>query len=143
MSVKRVEPNQAAELIGEGWAYLDVRSVGEFDQGHPKGAYNVPLVHMEPGGARSVNEDFMAVCEAAFSKDTKLVVGCRTGVRSLRAAGMLLDAGYADVVDMRGGFVGETDAAGGVTCPGWTEWKLPVQSKAEPGRSYAELEAKK
>ncbi len=43
--VKRVTPPEAAALLAEGWIYLDVRSIPEFDLGHPTGAVNVPLLH--------------------------------------------------------------------------------------------------
>ena len=51
---------------------------------------------------------------ANFAKDTKLVVGCKAGPRSLQAAALAGRAGYTDVVDMRGGFQGERDALGRV-----------------------------
>ena len=62
----------------EGYVYVDVRSVPEFEAGHPTGAYNVPLVHMGPAGM-SPNPEFLAVMEKAFPKDSKLVVGLQGG----------------------------------------------------------------
>ncbi len=106
MSIKRITPDEAAELLGQGWTYVDVRSVPEFDQGHPEGAYNVPFLH-RAGQGMVPNPDFMKVMQAAFPKDAKLVVGCRSGARSLRAAEALIAQGYANVIDMRGGFAGE------------------------------------
>src|SRR4051812_21955325 len=47
--VKRVLPREAAALLADGWAYLDVRSIPEFEQGHPPGAVNVPLLHLQNG----------------------------------------------------------------------------------------------
>ena len=47
--VKRVTPIEADALLKDGWAYLDVRSIPEFDGGHPTGAANVPLLHMAGG----------------------------------------------------------------------------------------------
>jgi rhodanese-related sulfurtransferase len=143
MSVKRIEPKEAAELLAEGWAFVDVRSIPEFEQGHPKGAYSIPLLHFEQGRGMMPNPDFAAVVQAVFGADDKLVLGCRSGRRSLRAAEMLVKVGYSSVVDMRGGYDGERDPAGGVTCPGWVECQLPVTDNAEPGRTYKELEAKK
>ncbi len=96
MTVKRVSPQEADALVKEGGhAYLDVRSIPEFDAGHPAGAYNIPLLHATPSGMRP-NPDFLSVVAAAFAKDAKLVLGCRTGIRSLRAAQGLLDAGLRD-----------------------------------------------
>ncbi len=139
VAVKRVEPDEAAGLIGEGWSYLDVRSVPEFEQGHPEGAYNIPIMH-SAGGRMQANPDFVAEVEAAFAKETRLVVGCKSGGRSLRAAEILTAEGYTDIIDMRGGFGGEHDpATGQVVCAGWQARELPVTTTAGAGRSYAEL----
>ena len=70
------------------------------------------------------------------------MIGCKSGGRSLQAAGLLSAAGYGEVVDMRGGFGGERDALGRVACAGWTDEGLPVATGADPGKSYAELAAK-
>jgi len=139
--VKRVLPAEAAELVNQGWTYLDVRSIPEFEQGHPTGALNIPLMHFQ-GGRMLPNGDFQRVVEAVIPKATKLVVGCKSGGRSLQAAGLLAAAGYPDVVDMRGGFGGERDGLGRVSVAGWAEAGLPVATAAEPGKSYADLSAK-
>ena len=52
--VKRVTPTEAAALVNEGWIYLDVRSIPEFELGHPAGAVNVPLLHMPAGRWRPI-----------------------------------------------------------------------------------------
>jgi rhodanese-related sulfurtransferase len=136
MAVRRVSPREAADLMDQdGWSYLDVRSVPEFDAGHPAGAYNIPLLHME--GPRLVpNAAFVTECERVFPNDTKLVVGCKSGGRSLQAASMLQAAGYTAVVDQRAGFDG-----GGK--PGWRQAGLPVSRQALPARSYPELAGRK
>jgi rhodanese-related sulfurtransferase len=139
--VKRVLPAEAADLVKQGWTYLDVRSIPEFDQGHPVKATNIPLLHFE-GGRMLPNSSFQRVVEATFPKDTKLVVGCKSGGRSLQASGLLTAAGYTEIVDMRGGFGGERDALGRVACAGWADEGLPVATGADPGKSYAELAAK-
>jgi rhodanese-related sulfurtransferase len=106
--VKRVTPIEADALLKDGWAYLDVRSIPEFEGGHPTGAVNIPLLHMA-GGRMAPNQAFQSVVEANFAKDAKIVVGCKAGGRSLQAAALLEAAGYTNVVDMRGGFHGERD----------------------------------
>ena len=136
--VKRVTPPEAADLLANGWTYLDVRSIPEFESGHPPGAANIPLLHFT-GGRMSPNPDFQKVVEGSYPRDTKLVVGCKAGGRSLQAAALLEAAGYTNVVDMRGGFHGEQDGMGRVTCAGWLESKLPVESAAPPEKTYAEL----
>ncbi|HYC57745.1 MAG TPA: rhodanese-like domain-containing protein [Candidatus Binatia bacterium] len=139
MAIKRVEPDEAARLMNEGWTYLDVRSVSEFEQGHPTGAFNIPLLDLVPGQGLRPNASFLVEVKNSFPPDSRLVIGCKSGGRSARAAQMMAEAGYTSVVDMRGGFGGEMDAGGQVSCAGWQARQLPVSTKAEPGRSYREL----
>lgn len=133
-----IQPEEAQSLMAEGWTYLDVRSEAEFEAGHPVGAYNIPLLHLGASGMVP-NASFLAQVEAAFPKDTKLVLGCKSGGRSARAAAMLLQAGFEHVVDQGAGFIGKTDPFGRVTEQGWQPRGLPVSTEALPGRSYSEL----
>jgi rhodanese-related sulfurtransferase len=135
MSIRRVPPDEAAALLAEGWVYVDVRSIPEFEQGHPRGAYNVPFQHRQ-GSQMLPNPDFLRVFASTFGKDERVVVGCGSGGRSLRAAESLAAAGFTNLVDMRGGFGG--DAA----TKGWRAQGLPTETATEPGKSYAELAAK-
>lgn len=135
---KRVTPKEAAELLESGWTYLDVRSVPEFEDSHPAGAFNVPLLHMQ-GGRMTPNPDFQRVVEACFPRDTKLVVGCKSGGRSLQASALLASLGYPEVIDVRGGFAGERDALGRAVVPGWAEEGLPTEAGAPAHRAYSEL----
>ncbi|NOY90128.1 MAG: rhodanese-like domain-containing protein [Deltaproteobacteria bacterium] len=141
MTVRRVSPQEAFELLEEGHVHVDVRSVTEFENGHPAGAYNLPLLNSSPHGMQP-NADFVRVFVAVFPKDTKLVLGCRSGGRSLRAAHMLLREGYTTVVDQRAGFSGAGGPFGQVVEAGWQAAGLPVAHEALEGRSYAELEAR-
>jgi rhodanese-related sulfurtransferase len=138
---KRVSPPEAAELCKQGWRYVDVRSIPEFEQGHPQGAANVPILHRQ-GGRMVPNPDFQRVMQANFPKDSQLVLGCGAGPRSAQAAALLEASGYTSVVDMRGGFNGERDSLGRVAVPGWAAAGLPVEA-VTPGGSYVELEQKK
>jgi rhodanese-related sulfurtransferase len=138
MPIRRVTPQEAADLLAEGWTYVDVRTIPEFEAEHPSGAFSVPLLHKGPAG-RIANPDFVAVMESAFGHDTRIVVGCATGSRSRRAAEILTDAGFEELVDMRGGFAGESDSMGRLVTPGWKAAGLPTASAAEPGHSYEDL----
>ena len=142
MAVKRISPQEANTLLGQGYTYVDVRSVPEYEQGHPQGAVNAPLMHMGPGGM-SPNQEFLGVVSAAFPKDAKLVVGCKSGGRSQRAAMMLEAAGFTQLVEMRGGWGGETDQMGRVVEKGWQTLNLPSETTATPGGSWDELRKKK
>lgn len=137
---RRVSPQEARELQEkEGYVYVDVRSVPEFQAGHPTDAFNVPLLHMGPAGM-APNPEFLDVMQKAFPRDAKLVVGCKAGGRSARAAAMLESAGYTSVVDQRAGFEGAQDPSGRVE-PGWRPAGLPVSREAAPGRDYEGLKA--
>ena len=139
MAIKRVTPEEARDLVDEGWIYVDVRSIPEFEQGHPAGAYNIPWMHAEPGRGMTPNPEFADVMARAFDREDKLVLGCRSGQRSFRAAQKLQELGFEHVVDMRGGFGGEVDPQGAVQCEGWKARNLPVEHEAQAGRDYATL----
>src|SRR3982751_2739213 len=113
---RRIEPDEAAKLVEEGWTYLDVRSVAEFNEGHAPGAYNIPLLDFEQGRGLTPNPNFLLEVLAAFEPEQPLVVACKAGGRSLRAAAMLTESGFTNVVEMRGGFYGEVSPDGKVAC---------------------------
>src|SRR4051812_43660540 len=141
MAVKRVSPEEAHDLMAkEGYAYLDVRSVPEFAAGHPTGAYNVPLLDMGPAGM-TPNPDFLAVVEKSFPRDARLVVGCKAGGRSAKAAAALDQAGFTSVVDQRNGYDGAPLPTGGIE-PGWRPKGLPTSTTPAPDHAYAALKAR-
>ena len=143
MTLRRVKPEEAKRLMDEeSYVYLDVRSVQEFEQGHPTGAFNVPLMHMSPAGMQP-NAQFLDVVTRAFEKDAKIVVGCKAGTRSLRAGQTMEQAGFTAVVDQLAGFSGAADAFGRIAEPGWQAKGLAVSTSAQAGRSWAELEQPK
>ena len=141
-NVKRVSPQEAFELTKQGWSYIDVRSEPEFAEGRPASSFNVPIAHMG-GGGMTPNADFLAVMEKAFGKDAKIVVGCKAGGRSLRAAQALVGAGFANVIDQRAGWDGARDAFGQMGEPGWSRAGLPTEPGAAEGRAYADVKAKR
>jgi rhodanese-related sulfurtransferase len=122
--------------------YLDVRSVPEFQQGHPIHAINIPILHFLPGMGMMPNEDFTKVVEANLSKETKLVVGCKTGARSAKACEILTQLGYSDVSNVRGGFVGVMDNSGRVLEPGWSLLNYPLCSTCTEEAQYNTLATK-
>ena len=145
MSVKHVGVKDAHSLqTDEGYTYIDVRSTPEYEQGHPAGALNVPLLQLDPATRQmQPNLDFLAVVKATQAPDAKLLIGCQMGGRSARAAEILAAAGYSDVSNVLGGFGGARDrATGAVLHEGWAEAGLPVEAAATPGGSYEELRAK-
>jgi rhodanese-related sulfurtransferase len=138
MSDKRISPQEAHAKIQQGYVYVDVRTEQEFEQGHPEGAINVPILLAGAGGM-TPNPDFAKVMAASFPLDAKIVVGCKAGGRSLKAAATLLQEGYTDVFDQRAGWDGARDAFGQLAEPGWSRAGLPVEVGAPSGRSYKDL----
>ena len=138
---KRVSPQEARDLMQkDGYVYVDVRSIPEFQAGHPEGAFNVPLMHMGPAGM-TPNPEFLDVMQRAFPRDARLVVACKAGGRSARAAAMLESAGYTNVIDQRAGYEGTQDPATGHREPGWRPAGLPVTTDAAPGHDYEGIKA--
>ncbi|HLK41181.1 MAG TPA: rhodanese-like domain-containing protein [Polyangiaceae bacterium] len=139
--VKRISPQEANGLMSEGWTYVDVRTVEEFEAGHPPGAVNVPLMLLT-GGGMSQNAAFATAMKATFGQDAKIVVGCKAGGRSLKAAQILLGEGFRNVVDQRAGWDGGRNPFGQITDPGWSRVGLPVEEGQPAGRSWADVKAK-
>jgi len=142
--MKEVSPNEAlAELEQDPETiYLDVRSVPEFQQGHPIRAINIPLLHFVPGMGMMPNDDFFEVVQANIKQDAKIVIGCKTGARSARAVEILTQLGYTDVANVRGGFIGVMDPMGRVMEAGWSLLNLPVCKACTDNAQYEQLATK-
>ncbi|MEZ6197049.1 MAG: rhodanese-like domain-containing protein [Planctomycetota bacterium] len=99
--VERVNPGDLAKrLAPEAVVIVDVRTEKEFEGGHAVGAVNLPLDRLAEG-----LED--------LPRDRTLALQCRTGYRSAVAASLLERAGFARLLDQRGGFVAWSEAG----CP--------------------------
>jgi len=139
MTIKHITVQQAHQQQAAGAKYLDVRSIPEFEQGHPEGAFNVPLLHADPETRQMrPNADFLAVVRASFPPDTQLVIGCQMGGRSAKAAEILATAGFHDVANVLGGFGGAPQFGHA----GWVQAGLPVETKADADHQYESLRQK-
>jgi rhodanese-related sulfurtransferase len=128
MSIKNLTVQEARAKQADGYTYIDVRSVPEFEQGHPEGSLNVPLLHYdERTGQMRPNGEFLDVMRANFDEDAKLLIGCQAGGRSAQAAQMLASAGYRDVSNVLGGFGGARDPMTGAVREGWMRAGLPIE----------------
>jgi len=135
-TIKYVTVQQAHDQQREGATYIDVRSVPEFQQGHPDGAFNVPLMHADPATRQMrSNGAFLDVIRANFRPDAKLVIGCQMGGRSQHAAEILANAGYVDVANVLGGYGGAPQMGHA----GWVQSGLPVEQQADAAREYDAL----
>jgi rhodanese-related sulfurtransferase len=132
--MKRISPEEAQQKLGEGFTYVDVRTPEEFVEGHPTGAVNVPIA-LSQGGSMMPNPKFLETMQAHFDKDAKIIVGCKAGGRSLRAAQSLEGAGYSNILDQRAGFDGARDPFGQIEEPGWSRVGLPIETG--PGQGLA------
>ncbi|MGH7781028.1 MAG: rhodanese-like domain-containing protein [Candidatus Binataceae bacterium] len=130
MPIKEQPPRDAHETLRQNpdAIYLDVRTEGEFAQGHPAGAINIPVVFMKGPGQMEPNPAFLGIAEKVLPKNKKLVVGCLSGGRSMRACQMLEDAGWADLTNLTGGFGGQRNQSGAVVVAGWRDSGLPVST---------------
>jgi rhodanese-related sulfurtransferase len=78
----------AKRKLDEGAVLLDVRNDDEWKAGHAPGALFVPLPRLESDRAGAVKE----IAEA--SDDREIVVICRSGARSRKAAEILRQEGH-------------------------------------------------
>ena len=139
--IPRISPREASEKIAAGWIYVDVRTTEEFEAGHPAGALNVPISHAGPGGM-APNPDFLSAMKGAFALDARIVVGCKSGGRSLRAAQALVADGFTSVVDQRAGWDGARGPFGQEAEPGWLRAGLPTEEGQPQGRSWQDMKLK-
>jgi rhodanese-related sulfurtransferase len=134
---KTVSVDEAKKLLDQGYVYVDVRSEPEFEAAHVPGALNVPLNHQGPGGMVT-NPDFMSVMQTAFAKDEKLIVGCKSGGRTKRAVGLLVQAGFTDVMELTPGIDSGRDAFGR-PLKGWLQEGLPTEQGSPEGQRYSDV----
>ncbi len=143
--VEQTTPEKAAQILHDdpNAVYLDVRTVAEYEGGHPAGSVNIPVAFFEPPRRDPIQNDlFSHICERRFAKDARILVGCASGVRSLRAAEILGTLGFTNVTNVDGGFSGRRDASGRTIERGWVECRLPVERGNPTGRCYEELRKK-
>jgi rhodanese-related sulfurtransferase len=85
---------------------LDVREPAEFDLLRIPGSINVPRGVLEQSCEWDYDE---TVPELAAGREQEIVVICRSGKRSVLAADMLLQMGFANVVSLKTGVRGWSD----------------------------------
>ena len=142
MSIQQVNAEEAHALMTQDPSiiYLDVRTVPEFEAGHPPAALNIPVVVPNPAIRKMTpNPDFLQTVEANISKEATIIVGCMSGGRSQYAAEVLEDAGYQHIANMQGGFGGARDQVGRLLLPGWQDTGLPEEGGDGGAKSYEAL----
>ena len=87
---KTITTNEALELIDKGAMVIDVRSNEEYNEGHIKGAINIPVDEIN---------------NITYDKTDTLIIYCATGVRSTNAVNKLYDMGYTSLYNLDGGLL--------------------------------------
>lgn len=72
---------------------LDVRTEGEYAEGHIQNAKNIDVLQ----------DDFKEKV-ATLDKNKPVMVYCKMGGRSAKAAGILKEMGFTTIVDLEGGY---------------------------------------
>ena len=134
---QRVSVEDAQRLIADGWIYLDVRSEEEFELARVPGSLNVPFEIVQ-GEQLIPNDQFIDCMNQHFGRGERLLLGCRSGRRSLHAAAVLEKLGFTELRELQTGFEGSRDAFGQLT-PGWSRAGLPVETGESDGRSYRDI----
>ena len=81
-------PNDALARIADGAGLIDVRTPGEFDEGHLDGAVNI-----------DVQQDAFEERVSALPRDASYVVYCVSGRRATTAVAQMVELGFTDVVN--------------------------------------------
>lgn len=92
-SYMQISQQEAKTMMDGGdVVVLDVREQHEYDAGHIAGARLLPVGSIDEAGAAAVIP----------SKDTKVLVYCRSGNRSKTASAALVELGYTAVYEFGG-----------------------------------------
>ncbi|CAM3622900.1 rhodanese-like domain-containing protein [Flavobacterium gelidilacus] len=94
--VNLVDSNKFEEQMKESTSQIiDVRTTEEFSDGHIVNAVNMDVT----------SDDFEAKI-ASLDKEKPVMVYCKSGGRSAKAAAILRDNGFKQVYDLDGGMIG-------------------------------------
>jgi rhodanese-related sulfurtransferase len=98
------EDIQRRQVAGEQLFFLDVREPAEYAEAHIAGSKLIPLSQL----ANRI---------ASLPQEQTIVAVCRSGNRSGAAMGVLKRAGFANVLNLKGGMIA------------WTRSGLPVEHR--------------
>ncbi|SHJ05890.1 rhodanese-like domain-containing protein [Pseudozobellia thermophila] len=93
--IKVLDKNEYAKAIsGRPVQLVDVRTANEYHGGHIKNAKNIDFFN--PTKFKQAFE--------ALDKTKPVYIYCRSGARSQKAARKLVDMGFEQIFDLRGGY---------------------------------------
>jgi sulfur-carrier protein adenylyltransferase/sulfurtransferase len=113
--LREVDLPEGVRLVEDGYRVIDVREPVEWNTGHVRGATLIPLADLPARLEEEVPE-----------RDTPLLLHCRSGARSGRAATYLAARGYRNVVNLKA-LIDGWAAAGGA-------WEVPEQQLTDAQR---------
>ncbi len=94
--IKILDPSAfAEEIAGKKVQLVDVRTANEFKGGHIKNAVNIDFFN-----AGNFTKAF-----EKMDKAKPVYLYCRSGNRSQQAAKRLVDMGFSQVLDLKGGYL--------------------------------------
>ena len=103
--IKEISPADAQPAVSKAYSqFIDVRTPDEYAGGHAARAVNIPL-------------DTLTANIDKLEKSEPVYLICETGNRSKKAALMLKDAGFNNVLNIAGGTVA------------WRAANLPMETK--------------
>lgn len=103
--IKEISPSEAQTAVAKAYSqFIDVRTPEEYAGGHAARAVNIPL-------------DTLTSSLDKLEKNEPVYLICQTGNRSKKAAVMLKDAGFNNVLNITGGTVA------------WQAAGLPMENK--------------
>ena len=100
MSIKSMNANELNEKLvaNETVVLVDCREQHEWDEGRIEKAIHIPLGQIEDR------------LDELPDKNAQIIIQCRSGKRSMRAAEFLEDEGYNDLTNLEGGILGWQDS---------------------------------
>ena len=108
-AIREVSPAEAQTAVSKAYSqFVDVRTMEEYASGHASRAVNIPL-------------DTLTANLDKLERNEPVYLICETGNRSKKAAVILKEAGYPNVINVTGG----TKA--------WSAANLPMETKPPHG----------
>ncbi len=98
MSVKEINPKDVLAAVENGAVFIDVREPYEIDEV----SYDIPGQLLIPLGE-------IATRIGEIANDKSIIIGCRSGARSMNACQYLAMQGYQNVTNLQGGIIGWID----------------------------------
>ena len=89
VSINKITCDKMKELMNDGAILIDVREIDEYNERHLDKAINISYTIIKD-----------EISKYVANKDDKIIVYCKSGARSNKAANYLLEAGYNNIFDL-------------------------------------------